>query len=43
MAERRPLGYDVHREILDEETVEKMAQKSESKTSVREKLGKAAR
>ncbi|XP_032376851.1 solute carrier family 26 member 6 [Etheostoma spectabile] len=38
MAERRRGGYSVHREILDEGAVDEMAQKSDSKTSLSEKV-----
>ncbi|XP_031142366.1 solute carrier family 26 member 6 isoform X2 [Sander lucioperca] len=38
MAERRQVGYSVHREILDEGAVDEMAQKSDSKTSLCEKV-----
>ncbi|XP_074537135.1 solute carrier family 26 member 6 [Halichoeres trimaculatus] len=43
MAERRRLGYNVHRNILDEEEVEELAEKSETKTSLSEKLRKSVR
>ncbi|XP_029013302.1 solute carrier family 26 member 6-like [Betta splendens] len=43
MAMRRHLAYNIHREILDEETVEGLAQKSGSKTSLRDRLRKATR
>ncbi|XP_034732809.1 solute carrier family 26 member 6-like [Etheostoma cragini] len=41
MAERRRVGYSVHREILDEGAVDEMAQKSDSKTSLCEKVKKS--
>ncbi|XP_061910586.1 solute carrier family 26 member 6-like [Entelurus aequoreus] len=43
MAERRPAGYRVHRDILDEEAVDKLAEKSESKTSVWGKIESSLR
>lgn len=43
MAERRQQGYTISREILNEEAVDEMAQKSESKTSLREKVKKSVR
>ncbi|XP_061830319.1 solute carrier family 26 member 6-like [Nerophis lumbriciformis] len=43
MAERRPAGYRVHRDILDEEAVDKLAEKSESKTSVWGKIKNSLR
>ncbi|XP_054646049.1 solute carrier family 26 member 6 [Dunckerocampus dactyliophorus] len=43
MAERRPAGYQVHREILDEGAVDKLAEKSESKTSVCDKIKNSLR
>ena len=43
MAERRRVGYSVHREILDEGEVDEMAQKSDSKTSLSEKVKKSMR
>lgn len=43
MAERRKMGYSVHREILDEGAVDEMADKSDSKTSLSEKVKKAMR
>ncbi|XP_047454227.1 solute carrier family 26 member 6 [Mugil cephalus] len=38
MAERRHLSYNVQREILDEEAVEEMAEKSDTKTSLCQKV-----
>ncbi|KAE8293215.1 Solute carrier family 26 member 6 [Larimichthys crocea] len=38
MAERRRMAYRVHREILDEEEVDEMAEKSDSKGSLTEKF-----
>lgn len=43
MAERRRQGYSICREILDEGAVDEMAKKSESKTSLREKVKKSVR
>ncbi|KAM8754074.1 solute carrier family 26 member 6 isoform 1-T2 [Acanthopagrus schlegelii] len=43
MAERKIMGYSVHREILDEGAVDEMAEKSDSKTSLREKVKKSVR
>lgn len=43
MAERRRMSYSVHREVLDEEAMDEMGQKSVSKTSLREKVKKSAR
>ncbi|CAJ1055474.1 solute carrier family 26 member 6 [Xyrichtys novacula] len=43
MAERRRLGYNVHREVLDEGEVEEMAEKSEEKTSLCENFNKSMR
>lgn len=43
MAEKRRMGYNVHRDILDEETVDEMAEKSDSKTPLSEKVKKAMR
>lgn len=43
MAEKRRMGYKVHREILDEEAVDEMAEKSDSKTPLSEKVKKAVR
>uniref|UniRef100_A0A3Q1HNR3 STAS domain-containing protein n=1 Tax=Anabas testudineus TaxID=64144 RepID=A0A3Q1HNR3_ANATE len=43
MAERRRPGYSIYREILDEEAVDVIAQKSESKTSLCEKVKKSVR
>ncbi|XP_029290942.1 solute carrier family 26 member 6 [Cottoperca gobio] len=43
MAERRQMGYSVHREILDEGVVDEMAEKSDSKTSLSEKAKKSMR
>ncbi|XP_030590146.1 solute carrier family 26 member 6 [Archocentrus centrarchus] len=43
MAERRRMSYNIHREILDEETVDEMAKKSASKTSLCEKVKKSVR
>ncbi|XP_023275747.1 solute carrier family 26 member 6 [Seriola lalandi dorsalis] len=43
MAERRRTGYSVNRKILDEGAVDEMAQKSESKTSVCEKVKQSLR
>ncbi|XP_075949600.1 solute carrier family 26 member 6 [Anarhichas minor] len=43
MAERRRMGYSVHREILDEEAVDELAKKSDSKPSLSEKVKKSMR
>ncbi|XP_034065030.1 solute carrier family 26 member 6-like isoform X1 [Gymnodraco acuticeps] len=43
MEERRRAGYNVQREILDEGAVDEMAEKSDSKTSLSEKLKKSMR
>uniref|UniRef100_A0A3B4FWQ4 Solute carrier family 26 member 6 n=1 Tax=Pundamilia nyererei TaxID=303518 RepID=A0A3B4FWQ4_9CICH len=43
MAERRRMSYSVHREVLDEEAMDEMGQKSVSKTSLREKVKKSVR
>lgn len=43
MAERRRQGYSIRREILDEGALDEMAQKSELKTSLREKVKKSVR
>lgn len=43
MGERRRLGYSVHREILDEGAVDEIAEKSDSKTSLSEKVKKSMR
>nr|XP_057940760.1 solute carrier family 26 member 6-like isoform X2 [Doryrhamphus excisus] len=43
MAERRPAGYRVHREILDEGAVDELAEKSESKTSLCDKIKNSLR
>ncbi|XP_063751168.1 solute carrier family 26 member 6-like isoform X1 [Eleginops maclovinus] len=43
MEERRRTGYSVHREILDEGAVDEMAEKSDSKTSLSEKVRKSMR
>lgn len=43
MAERRRLGYNVHRDVMDEEEVEELAEKSEVKTSLARKLKKSVR
>ncbi|XP_035512371.1 solute carrier family 26 member 6 [Morone saxatilis] len=43
MAERRRMGYSVHREILDEGAVDEMAEKADSKTSLSEKVKKSMR
>ncbi|CAI5646986.1 solute carrier family 26 member 6 [Oreochromis niloticus] len=43
MAERRRMSYSVHREVLDEEAMDEMGQKSVSKTSLREKVKKTVR
>ncbi|KAK9515598.1 hypothetical protein VZT92_026231 [Zoarces viviparus] len=43
MAERRRMGYSVHREILDEEAVDELAKKSDSKPSLSEKIKKSMR
>nr|XP_040048647.1 solute carrier family 26 member 6-like isoform X2 [Gasterosteus aculeatus aculeatus] len=43
MEERRRPGYSVHREVLDEEAVDEIAKKSDSKSSLREKLKKSMR
>lgn len=41
--ERRRGGYSIQREILDEEAVDELAEKSESKTSLCDKLKESAR
>ncbi|XP_044067508.1 solute carrier family 26 member 6 isoform X1 [Siniperca chuatsi] len=43
MAERRRMGYSVHREILDEGAVDELADKSDSKTSLSERVKKSIR
>ncbi|XP_073325629.1 solute carrier family 26 member 6 isoform X1 [Pagrus major] len=43
MAERKRMGYSVQREILDEGAVDEMAEKSDSKTSLSEKVKKSMR
>ncbi|XP_037628926.1 solute carrier family 26 member 6 isoform X1 [Sebastes umbrosus] len=43
MAERRRMGYSVHREILDEGAVDELAVKSDSKPSLSEKVKKSMR
>ncbi|XP_068997690.1 solute carrier family 26 member 6 [Embiotoca jacksoni] len=43
MAERRRIDYSVHREVLDEAAVDEMAEKSDSKTSLCEKVKKSVR
>ncbi|XP_070767116.1 solute carrier family 26 member 6 [Enoplosus armatus] len=43
MAERRRMGYSVHREILDEGAVDEMAEKSDSKTSLSERVKRSMR
>ncbi|KAF3860188.1 hypothetical protein F7725_000443 [Dissostichus mawsoni] len=43
MEERRRAGYSVQREILDERAVDELAEKSDSKTSLSEKLKKSMR
>ncbi|XP_022059022.2 solute carrier family 26 member 6 isoform X2 [Acanthochromis polyacanthus] len=43
MAERRRMSYSVHRDVLDEGAVDEMAEKSESKTSLCEKVGRSMR
>nr|XP_046253622.1 solute carrier family 26 member 6 isoform X2 [Scatophagus argus] len=44
MAERRRMDYSVHREILDEEALDEMAEKSDSKTqTLSEKVKKSVR
>lgn len=43
MAERRRPGYNVHRDILDEGEVEELAEKSEAKTSLTDKVKKSMR
>uniref|UniRef100_A0A8C4DL15 Solute carrier family 26 member 6 n=1 Tax=Dicentrarchus labrax TaxID=13489 RepID=A0A8C4DL15_DICLA len=43
MAERRRMGYSMHRKILDEGAVDEMAEKSDSKTSLSEKVKKSMR
>ncbi|XP_067447772.1 solute carrier family 26 member 6 [Thunnus thynnus] len=43
MAEMRRRGYSIHREILDEEAVEEMAEKSHSKTSLCDKVKNSLR
>lgn len=39
----RRTGYSVQRKILDEETVDEIAEKSDSKTSVADKVKKSMR
>lgn len=39
----RRTGYSVERQILDEETVDEMAEKSDSKTSLSDKIKKSMR
>uniref|UniRef100_A0A671YRD1 Solute carrier family 26 member 6 n=1 Tax=Sparus aurata TaxID=8175 RepID=A0A671YRD1_SPAAU len=43
VAERKRMGYNVHREILDEGAVDEMAEKSDSKTSLSERVKKSMR
>ncbi|XP_027144125.1 solute carrier family 26 member 6 isoform X2 [Larimichthys crocea] len=43
MAERRRMAYRVHREILDEEEVDEMAEKSDSKGSLTQKFKQSMR
>lgn len=43
MAERRRINYSVHRDVLDEESVDEVAQKSDSKPSLCEKVKKSMR
>ncbi|XP_071331340.1 solute carrier family 26 member 6 [Trachinotus anak] len=43
MEERRRMGYSVHRKILDEEAVDEIAEKSDSKPSLCEKVKKSLR
>ncbi|XP_040904056.1 solute carrier family 26 member 6 [Toxotes jaculatrix] len=43
MEERRRMGYNVHRKILDEGAVDEMAEKSDSQTSLCEKVKKSMR
>lgn len=43
MTEMRRRSYSVHREILDEEAVDEMAEKSDSKTSLCEKVKSSMR
>uniref|UniRef100_A0A3P8SXI8 Solute carrier family 26 member 6 n=1 Tax=Amphiprion percula TaxID=161767 RepID=A0A3P8SXI8_AMPPE len=43
MAERRRMSYSVHRDVLDEVAVDEMAEKSESKTSLCEKVRRSMR
>uniref|UniRef100_A0A7N8XA24 Solute carrier family 26 member 6 n=1 Tax=Mastacembelus armatus TaxID=205130 RepID=A0A7N8XA24_9TELE len=43
MAERRWVGYNVQRQILDEEAVDEMAEKSESKVVLSESIKKSMR
>lgn len=39
----RRTGYSVERQILDEETVDEMAEKSDAKTSISDKIKKSMR
>lgn len=43
MAERRRTGYSIQRKILDEGAVDEMAEKSDSKPSLCEKVKKSMR
>lgn len=43
MAEKRRPGYSVHRKVLDEEAVDELAVKSDSKTSLSEKVKNSVR
>ncbi|XP_038578932.1 solute carrier family 26 member 6-like [Micropterus salmoides] len=43
MAERRRMGYSVNREIMDEGEVDEVAEKSDSKTSLSERVKKSMR
>lgn len=43
MEDRRRMGYSVHREILDEVALDEMVEKSESKTSLSDKVKKSMR
>uniref|UniRef100_UPI003AB02DF8 solute carrier family 26 member 6 n=1 Tax=Centroberyx gerrardi TaxID=166262 RepID=UPI003AB02DF8 len=43
MMERRRAGYSVHREVLDEEAVDEMAEKSDTKTTLSEKVRESMR
>lgn len=43
MADRRRKAYSVQREILDEEVLDEMAEKSDSKISLSDKVKKSMR